>query len=306
MIVTTERDFRTLVTSQLNSAAYVAEKVNADDLEEALNKLQFDKSIQNIVVDGASFPEKGIIDFLKGFWNGIDKERAYIVLVALSEDQKGFKEVLDKAFGKVYFRVKPLEIRTFNEVFHQGTPINQGAGVKVVDSEPKPAVTAESKAAAPQSDEKKALVAFFEASNHAKDTIDFINTVAKDFTAVDKFIEAGNRFNGIMGTFAFLKHKGGYAQLHSLSHMIDTVTRTYELENWQEVSQEHFDFVLRSAKCAFLILKECREGRGPTASQIEETSAIEEVFAQFTGLKQRSSQSQDEVDDLLAQLDNAS
>ena len=115
MIVTTERDFRTLVTSQLNSAAYVAEKVNADDLEEALNKLQFDKSIQNIVVDGASFPEKGIIDFLKGFWNGIDKERAYIVLVALSEDQKGFKEVLDKAFGKVYFRVKPLEIRTFNE-----------------------------------------------------------------------------------------------------------------------------------------------------------------------------------------------
>jgi hypothetical protein len=316
LLITKDRDFRVNATQLLNFIAFPAEKFTVESVGDAKVRLDFDKQIENVVVDGSLFPGKeGIVKFLKEWGDLVPSERGCTVLIMLNDEQATSLKQLSAALKGYHFRAMPLDKKAFVEVFHQartdaGAPPAEAkpeppAAAAKAPSSPAPAPAAASAVGAAQKAPSANAQTFFEASNHVRSTIDHINQVSADFKNVKTFIEIGNRFNGIFGTFAFLAGKEGYWQMHDLSIMIDTICRTYDLEpDRKEVEKSHFDFVLRAAKCSYLVLKELREEKPVSEPNTVETNAIKKEFEQFANLRRRESKSQEDVDSLLDDLLN--
>ncbi len=144
---------------------------------------------------------------------------------------------------------------------------------------------------------------FLDASKHLSVTVEKINELAKNRKALDMVAEIGQRFNGLVGTFAFFQSHKNYQNIYFLSRVVDEICRTYELNtNLEEIKKEHFDLLLNSAKNLFQILKAMREGKELPEKQIALYNQIGLTYKEMDDIAKRQNQSQDDVDSLLEEL----
>ena len=148
-------------------------------------------------------------------------------------------------------------------------------------------------------------VQLVETIKHLKETIEHINGVASNRKDINAVLRVGQRFNGVMGTFAFFGAKDGYQQITWMSEVIDCICKTYEPVEGEppkeEIIKDHFDMLLKGAKLTFQMLKLMLDEQPLTADQKKSADEIFKAFKARTDVYQRNSKSQSEVDAILAQ-----
>jgi hypothetical protein len=194
-----------------------------------------------------------------------------------SKEKEAIVEVLPKA--QVFF-LPPLQ-NHFNKAFHGGRAIPAP-----------PAISSPEQAA-----KEGPALTLIETSTHIKETVDLLNSVSKDRSRLDIRKQIGQRFNGIIGTFAFFVQKPGYLNVKDLATIIDDISRTYEdSEDHKDLTDKHWQLLMESAKTLFLILKDLRENRPLTAAYAEKANALTALYKKDGDIRKRSTQNQDDVD----------
>jgi hypothetical protein len=293
IIWTSNRDFRAKSVSLLNNLAFAAEKLTGNSLDEIRMQILRDKTLINVVVDASSFSEAEFDKLVQNYdaiFNGSDAKG----MVFYQEQQA---PLLEKHKSTISGWSHSLSFCLPQEKTHYVKALiaSRQRGPIAVTA---PESTARANEPAKDSQPKNAT--FFEASQHVRDTIDNLNKLAKDHTAVEEIVRVGQKFNGIIGTFAFFGDRDGYRELVQLSDSIDTVSRVYaQTSAVQQVKDQHVAFILEAAKCAYLILKELRETSAVTPQTVAAAKQALKVFDSLSDVRKKSTNAQDDVDKLL-------
>jgi len=296
LIISGDRSFRNSTIRLFNDIAFPAEKIAVGTVKEARGALQIDPSIGNVCIGGEEHEPsafKGFLNDLCPYFNG----KPIKVLVYLTEKQGTMIAELEKTFPELFFKTLPLKKADFVEAFHSTRLAAQKSGsspiVKAADSPTKEKPKTEPS----QAQDSRT---FFETTAHIRDSIDAVNALMSDQTNIQRFLEIGQRFNGIIGTFSFVKHKVGYKQLLELATVLDDLARTYQKHpELTAVSDSHLGLALRSVKCAFALLKHLREMQDPSPEALSEAANIFDAYTKDQKIVRRSSESQSDIDDLL-------
>ena len=140
-------------------------------------------------------------------------------------------------------------------------------------------------------------------AQHVRDTISRLAALAKDPKAMDKLADIGQRFNGVMGTFAFFMGKDGFTEVQQQSTLIDAICRTYEANpQLTQVSAPHLQLLIDAAKVCFDVLTALLRG-GPFDPSLKTraTKCFEQYEADGLLLK-RAAGTQEDVDEILAKM----
>ena len=301
LVVCKDRDFKHRAVNFMNNIAFPAEKFSAESFAEAKSMIDANVKICNVVVDGSLFID---LDQEVDKLLPLCERPTVMALVYLSEKQlRSFKDT-EKLGENILLRHVPFDKTHFNEAFHgrggkASNPFAPGAQGAAVFSG-----AATSKSAPPPPPKPQKSVTAYEASGHIRDTVEQLKTLANDRTNLDALLEIGQRFNGIMGAFAFLESKVGMSELKKLSLIIDCVARTYENKEQSEMSQPHFSLLLDAAKCSYKILMYLRDNSSSLPEELlRQAKAISDAFDVAKDIVRRDSQSQEDVDQLLKQHD---
>ena len=286
VIICQSREFKAKAVSMLNGAAFPAEKFTFANFEEGIERLNSDRLVQNLVIEGAMLsPDKlkaALTEFAKDCYNENIK-----ALVYLDEAQQAEAQAFKKILPKAKFAPLPLMQAHFNGTFHDKASSN--GGQKKVPAK---------KATSPKSSAQLSLI---EASAHIKDTIDMINDLIRDRGNLELVAQIAQRFNGLIGAFHFFNNKAGYPQLRSLAELIDAVGRTYEDSQQTEIKGDHFQILVDAARCSYLILKDMRDGKDIGQERLTSHQKLINTFHEQKDLKRRQSQNQSEVDSMIAE-----
>ncbi len=290
VVLTKDPKFKFSSFQMINNLAFPAEKIAFESIESLRNMLSFDADAQNVIVDGNFFDDKTKFkELVAKLFDGFDANR-FSALFVYTPDQKEVAKELDAKYPMVFFRAHPPKKPDFTDAFYKR--------VKAAPAQ----VTAQNNKQPQQ--QPKGNANFFEASEHVKVTLENINKLSKDRTAIADLLKVGQRFNGVFGTFAFFAAKEGFCQLNQLGIVIDDICRTYEFDQTKkEIAESHVQFLLRTAKCAFLILKEMREGAEKISQGLDqELQAIMDYHSKAEDISKRKSHDQSGVDNLLDSL----
>lgn len=279
-------NFKRRITSLLLDAAFPSEKFGCSTIREARDKFCVEHRVGVIIVNGVDFPGGSVFQILTELAPTF-AERECKIIVYLSDEQFEMVEGVREKFKKYHFFQGDMNKAQINSVLN---PIATKSFHQKVEAAAKPAAP-------------KKNMSFMEASAHVKDTVDMIKAVAGNRSDLASVTNIGQRFNGIIGTFAFIKGKDGYKQLSDLSGVIDDLCRHYEKGDFPEISQPHFDLLLNAAKCCYMMLKDLRDQKPVADDQNKQYENVMQIFAGAKEIERRQSQSQDEVDALLDQLE---
>ena len=294
IILTTDKEFKQRAVNFLNNIGFPAEKHYMQSVEEMLTKLGADQTVRNILVDADNcLPDKK--ENVKVLLE-LGKKPKYKILVygeeatmeAISPTEEQLKESRNIAFA-----VLPFDKRRFNDCFHGSL-----GGSKF------PTVTL-SKRNAPRGklDEgKPKSLSAFEASAHVKDTISLINEVKKAKNDYDKIGQIGQRFNGLVGSFAFYGKKPGWYQLTQLAQQIDEICFTYQDGDIEAMTDPHYNLMVDAAKFSFMLLQHFRNGQLPPEDSIKQAQECADKCAADKDVKRKEKIDQNEVDSLLEAL----
>jgi hypothetical protein len=302
VILTANREFRATAVNMLNNLAFASEKLSASSIDEIRVQVARDRTLVNIIIDaaGMSDPEFG---HLVEKWDEILKGKEARALIFYQESQKALMEKHQAVTStwahstiKPLPQAKPHYVECFYSARKQGSSAFPGApAVKPSETAAKPAPAQAAPAAAQQKN-----LSFFEASGHVRDTIDSLNKIIKDRSAVADLAKVGQRFNGIIGGFAFFGDKPGYRELVHLADWIDTVAREYSVPGQRkEATEQHVNFVMDAAKCSYLMLKELRETEKITDDTNNKFNQCKKAFDLINDIKKKSKNDQVDVDKLL-------
>jgi hypothetical protein len=301
VILTANRDFRATAVNMLNNLAFVSEKLTANSIDEIRVQVARDRTLVNIIIDaaGMSDPEFG---HLVEKWDDILKGKEARALIFYQESQKALMEKHNAVTStwahstiKLLPQAKPHYVECFYSARKQGSAAFPGAQVV----KPAEATVKQTPPPTPNAQPQK-NISFFEASGHVRDTIESLNKIIKDRSAVADLVKVGQRFNGIIGGFAFFGDKPGYRELVQLADWIDNVAREYAIpDQRKEATEQHVNFVMDAAKCSYLMLKELRETEKITDDSKGKFNLCKSAFDQINDIKKKSKNAQVDVDQLL-------
>lgn len=289
IIVSKDRNFRTATTQMFNNVAYPGEKLVVTTADEAKAILARDPTVKNIVVDATAFEGQGLGQFFERLQSEV-AERLLRVLVYVPEDKVKFLvPVLAEKHRTLVFKVPPLKKNDFVEAFHKRIET-----VSAVKSDAPDAKKAPSAAA----------LNFIEASKHVKDTLSLLQELKKDATKVGNLLGIGQKFNGMIGTYAFVADKDGYKQLLVAARIIDDIARHYNTHSTTkaQVEERHLTLLIRSSECAYRILQELRADSPVSEKNNAETRELEKIYTTMPEIERRSGNSQNDVDAILESL----
>lgn len=286
-LLTNSAEFRVGVVQTLNTLGFTAEKLSVEGLSSLGPLLSSDPLVWNVVVDAVSlFPGE---TELEGRFREIEAAIGKAAVTTLVYVPSQLFEALAstfKAFPKLRFR--PLPARRQDVVDHFVKPFNARHGRGKDDKAP-------AKPSASQAGDSIA-----EAIQHAKQTIDLLQKVSADRSAVAAFVAIGQRFNGLYGAYLFLGGKDGYHQLRMICEIIDALGKTYgKGEGKSALAPAHVELMMRCAKCVFAILKEMRSGKSVAGALNAETEAIRKAYDTLEDVFRREAESQEFVDEIL-------
>lgn len=293
LIVTADREFKHRAINFFNNAAFNSEKLTVGTLPEASSQLINNAKLLNLLIDGSVFGARINEEFVQ-VTALFDKPDLYGIMYLPERMPKPFEHqnhgvknlgVYSLPFNKIHF----------NEIFHRrrsGSVDIPGEG----GSSPFPA------AAKPPVEKKPISVTAFEASNHVRDTIQALKALDTDRGALEHLHQAGQRFNGIVGTFAFFTKLPGYKELRRLAIIIDRISRHYvDNAEIKKIEDSHFKLLIDAAKCAYSLLQDLREQKPIPADVMGLYSKVEEDFKK-TGIQDAENVTQADVDSLIENL----
>lgn len=303
VIITSDKEFKRKAITFLNGSAIAAEKFVVEHMQNALTIFEQDPALGNFIIDGTliKFSDlKAQLElYMKHKANGDSR-----LLVFLEEAQVTLAErdALQAMLPQANIFFTPMAQAQFNKSFHGNrTPLQ--APKESESKKPAPAGPTSSSATAASpasaSEQSKNSVTLLETSAHLKETVELLNGVAKDKNRTDLVRTIGQRFNGLIGAFAFLKSSPGFMEMQNLARIVDDVSRTYRDDATRSISEKHWDLLFESAKALYLILRELREHRPVPETLLTKAAQLEKTYAATSDLSRRQSQSQAAIDELL-------
>ncbi len=296
VIMTSDKEFKRKAITFLNGSAIAAEKIVVEHMQGALLHFDQDEFCGNFVLDATTMKAaelKVSLELFAAHKSSGDSR----ILIFLDEGQS--LQVRDAIqtlipLAQIYFM--PMAQAQFNKTFH-GT---RAALQAPKESEgKKPATPAADAHASTQTAEQKGSITLLETSAHLKETVELLNTVAKDKNRTDLVRSVGQRFNGLIGAFAFLKATKGFAEMQNLARIVDDVARTYESPASPVITDKHWQLMMESAKTLYLILRELRESHPIPETLLGKAAQLEKLYQAADNLSRRQSQSQDDIDQLI-------
>ncbi len=292
IIVTQDREFKHKAITFLNGSAFAAEKICVQQMQNALDSLVADGDCLNFIYDATAVKTEDLTQSLTAFAR--TKATAEVrLMIFLTESQTAEKAIVQKLTPQANLWHLPMAQAQFNK----SLSYSKNIALKGKESEAKAATPTP---ASQDKDSNKAApsLSLVEASAHLKETVDLLNAVAKDKKRVDAVRLIGQKFNGLIGAFAFFT-QGGYPKMRELAKIVDDIARTYSEDQNLVITDKHWELLSESAKTLYFILKDMRENRPVTASYIAKADALLSEYAETSDISRRQSQSQDEIDQLL-------
>jgi hypothetical protein len=276
-----DRDFKRKAVGHLNNSAFAAEKFVVEQMADALEILDRDLDIENFIVDASPLSSDEIRRMLDLYQRRTKNPDVRFLFYLDEAYQSKEKDVILQILPRAQVFFLPPQQNHFNKAFHGGRNI----------PDPPPPSPSE------QASKEGPALTLIETSAHIKATVELLNSVSKDRSRLDILKQIGQRFNGIIGTFAFFVQKAGYGQVKDLATIIDDVSRTYEdSEDHKDLTEKHWQLLMESAKTLYLILKDLRENRPPTTGYVDKANTLIALYQKDGDIRKRSSQTQDEVD----------
>ena len=287
IILCTDREFKRRSISFLINSAFAGEKFSAEKIMGALEILDRDHDVENFIFDATATKTEDLSKDLDIFQSRLKNSDLRILIYLDEKLQAKDKDLVLKILPKAHVFFTPAVQAHFNKAFHGGRTI------------PPPPPGSEG------SEKPVAALNLVETSAHIKETVELLNSVAKDKTRLDIVLQIGQKFNGIIGAFAFFAQKNGYSQVKQLASMIDDIARTYQNQvDGAEISEEHWQLLKECAKCLYMILKNLRENVGISAKQVELAAGLLAIYQKDDSILKRQSQSQADIDQLLENMDD--
>ncbi len=285
VILCHDREFKRKSITFLNGSAFPAEKFQVENFGEVVDLVGREPMLHNFVIDGSDRREDELIEILK-----VSNEKLgdqIKILLYLGEHQEALKDTFAPLHPRLCIAVAEIGKADFNRAFHQRNDA-RAKWIKDLNKKKTPALS------------------LIETSKHLKDTIDLLNRISKQRDDLASIDHIGQRFNGLIGAFSFFGSKDGYPELRKLAMVIDDVCRTYEDGSKPSISEEHFNLLMDSARCSYLILKDMRETDSIAAERVSQCEQVLKVFQARDDIRKREITSQDEIDAMLENLDKSS
>lgn len=298
VIVTADKEFKRKAITFLNGSAIAAEKFVVEHMQNALTLFEQDAAVGNFIIDGTTIKNselKAQLElYAKHKANGDSRILVFVEDVQTSiAERDAFQALIPMA--NIYYT--PMAQAQFNKSFHGGrVPLHapkESEGKKPAT----PAGSPSSSSSAAPSD--KNSVTLLETSAHIKETVELLNSVAKDKNRTDLVRTIGQRFNGLIGAFAFLKASPGFTEMQNMARIVDDVSRTYRDDKDRSITEKHWELLFESSKTLYIILRELREHRPIPETLFTKAAQLEKTYAATLDLSRRQSQSQADVDQLL-------
>lgn len=290
IIVTTDKEFKQKTVNFLNNIGFPAEKFTVDSASELFSKADLDHTVRNIVIDAQNcFPRDE--DMAKKLAHYGKKPRFKILVYAEPETVEELEK--DATFSpctNLFFAKLPFDKRAFNDAFHGAI---SGSKFPSSNLQKRRAPTGKVDDGTPKN------LSAFEASAHVKDTIGMINELAKDKQEFKTVSLIGQRFNGLIGTFAFYGDKPGWKELRQIGQQIDCIARTYQLGDKGPVADKHFELLVNLAKSAFIILQDLRNAKEPQKAELEKATAMTNLVDKDPDIINKTALDQESIDSLL-------
>ena len=140
---------------------------------------------------------------------------------------------------------------------------------------------------------------FKTALSHVRETRQLLDNVGSDRYDFSTLEEIGQRFNGLIGTFAFAKGKEGFCHILPLAEMIDAVVVHYKKEKETELLEEHLGFILEAVPFTIDLLQKLADGNTIETSDVDEVNRIIDLYMEQTEIAEKETLDQDEVDKLV-------
>jgi len=296
LILCKDREFKQKAVQLLNSSAFVGEKLAPETIASAIRMANSDPDIANFVFDGSDADQSELLTSFEQFKQQINNPDLRVLIYLDHERQSSVSQVLQDLLPDAAVIFLPQTPVQYKKAFHGPSRTHRVS----------PAVSPEPETEAPSSaSSKSSSVALVEASAHIKDAIELLNSVAKDRSRLDILQQIDQKFNGLIGSFAFFGQKDGYKQIKDLAYIIDGVARSYQNTKADSpIEESHWQMILDSAKTLSLLLRDMRVARPMNDAHLKKAQQLWQRFEQDQRLEKRSIQSQDGVDELFAALND--
>lgn len=296
VVLSVDRSFRSQASRLYIDAGFPGEKIFVASVSEATSILRFDKFALNICLSPDNLETPEYLEILANV-NTVVTGTSILALAYMRIDQARDMNEVKSGLPYLNLRLLPLKRSDFISVFRSMR------GNSVEGFRP-PEITKDGKIDGRDSPKKSgkegAVLSFFEATKHLRESVDAVNILHKDPQNLDLLLRVGQRFNGLVGAYCFLQNQPGFKELFHLSVVVDDISRNYKQPSAiQSVDARHLELLTRSVRCAFLVLKRLRDGSEPEPSQTEEAMQLFENYLADTTITKRELVSQDDVEDLL-------
>lgn len=289
VILCKDREFKSRAVHFLKGAAFPAEKIAVDRVEDVVSQVNSNLMMLNVVFDGSMFSPHDLEENIKHFASKCTNSDVKL-LVFLDTAQANERERYDSLYDPMYIEEKPLEQAHFNRAFH-------GRKAKVNTRDLGPTTPASNTNDTPKQNGSLSLI---EASAHIKETIEMINSLSKDRSQLAAVVNIGQRFNGLIGAFYYFANKEGFPKLLHLAEIIDAIGRTYESTDRTEISEKHYNLLVEAAKCSYILLKDLREEKGINPASIIAHDKLSLEFKSLDDIKRREISDQETVDEIVS------
>jgi hypothetical protein len=281
IVLTDNAEFKQKAIAMLNNIAFVAEKLQAADVADLVQRVTTDELVRNVVIDARSPEVARRLVTSEPFANAMRSTRDLFALIYVNASQLPAIEAagLGKLRG-LRIAELPMDRAHFMDVFYtRRTAASQKAAV------PKKAAVSEEMRAAAR-----------EAGEHLKTALEQINGIAADPTKLDYLAVIGQRFNGMMGTFAFFASTPGAKELAEIGRIIDGIARSYAKAPRPVVDSEHLQLLLGCCRATLPLLRAVAFGEAVPPATARELKLWTASFEGDSSLLKRQAVSQSRID----------
>lgn len=244
-IVTTDNDFKRTAISLLNNTGFLAEKIQFSDYKALVKALHQDQLLLNLIFDLSDI-KAGSEPFLdENFLKLLRSRQDLSVLVYVSQGKRSSWKgsQLLKNFGHVHILELPMNKTQLLSAKSPTRPSdvvkNLSKNTELIDG----SVNSELRAAAR------------DAGQYLKQALEQINGLAADPSNMNYLATIGQRFNGMMGTFAFFTGVKGAAELSLVGRIVEGIARSYAMNPKPAVAHDHLQILIGCCRATLPLLR---------------------------------------------------
>lgn len=278
LILTEDSEFKRKTSAMLNNIAFVADKLSTRTVTELIQQIDASEHMRNLIIDLRSpslARELLASDALATRLRTIPELAALIYVEAVP-----VMSLVTCALGDLHnvnIVELPIDRAHFMEIFYTRRKAR-------ATSAPRRPVNDDMRAAAQ------------EAAQHLKTALEQINGIAVDPSKLEYLAVIGQRFNGMMGTFAFFATTPGAKELAEIGRIVDGIARSYEKKQRPAVDQAHLKLLVSCCRSTLPLLRALAFGDPVPPEAAREVKIASAAFEGDSTLIKRQGISQTRID----------